>query len=219
MAQIAVTYYTDPLCSWSWAFEPVRRRLYLEHGDAVQWTIRLGGMLPEWTAYRDPLNAVHRPAQMAPAWYHTGRIAGVRIDPAIWHVDPPASSYPACLAVKAAERQGRVAAERYLEAAREAVMTRRLNVARAAVLIALAKELETAGVLDAERFAADLTGVEAAEAFAGDLREVRARGIGRFPSFVVAGPLATRLVVGYRPFELFLQVLEAAGISVAPQTT
>ena len=34
-ASAEVTYYTDPLCCWSWAFEPVRIRLVQEYGSAI----------------------------------------------------------------------------------------------------------------------------------------------------------------------------------------
>jgi len=210
---VAITYFTDPLCSWSWAFEPVRARVTREHGDHVTWLYRMGGLLPSWTVFRDPLNAIHTPAQLAPAWCHVTAMTGVAIDEAIWREDPPSSSFPACLAVKAAAGQGREAEERCLLAARTAVMTRRLNVSRGEVLLQLATELGAEGAFDVNQFARDLQSPAVASAFAADLRECRAQQVGRFPTLIVRGPKGSRIVVGYRPYELLLQVLEAVGLS------
>ena len=62
MPAVDVIYYTDPLCSWSWAFEPVWRRLRYELGDQLAWRYRMGGMIPDWRHYADPLNDVASPA-------------------------------------------------------------------------------------------------------------------------------------------------------------
>ena len=208
---VHLTYYTDPLCSWSWAFEPVRTRVADAYSGSVEWTVCMGGLLPDWRSLRDPLNAVQTPAQLAPLWFHVGRVTGVRIDPYVWHTDAPSSSYPACIAVKAAALQGAHAGTSYLDAARTAVMIHRRNIARADVLLAIAKELAVDGLLDFRRFAADLYGHAARTAFADDLRECRRQDVGRFPTFVMKGPHGRRLVVGYRPFELFVEALRAVG--------
>jgi len=211
--QATITYFTDPLCSWSWAFESVRRQLVAEYGARVNWSYRMGGLLPHWDSFRDPINAVHTPAQLAPAWYAVARTTGATLDESIWREDPPLSSFPACIAVKAAAAQGAPAEEAYLVTVRAAVMTRRLNVARRAVLIQLARELAEQARFDAEQFARDLTGAGARERFASDLRDCRVHDIGRFPTFVVRGAHASRIVVGYRPLDVFKQVLAATGCS------
>jgi putative protein-disulfide isomerase len=210
-----ITYFTDPLCSWSWAFEPVRQQVQQYCADAVRWRYCLGGLIPDWQSFRDPMNAVHKPAQLAPAWYHVGQTTGVALDPSIWQQDPPASSYPACIAVKAAALQGEEHEARYLQAVRAAVMTQRRNVARTDVLLGIAEEIADGGGFDPRQFAEDLRGEPARTAFAADLRECQSRQVGRFPSFVLRGPVCSRIVVGYRPFDLFLQVLHAAGMEVA----
>ena len=57
------------------------------------------------------------------------------IDDRIWVEDPPTSSYPACIAIKAAELQSAEAADLYLGWLRHAVMTQRRNIARREVLL------------------------------------------------------------------------------------
>ena len=209
---IEVEYFTDPLCCWSWAFEPVWRTLRMRYGSALSRRSVLGGMIESWTTFRDPLNDVGRPVQLAPLWHMAGRTTGVPIDPAIWHSDPPASSYPASVAVKAAALQGMEAGDRYLFLVREAVMIRRLNVARRDVLLRLGAELAAAipDAFDPRRFGEDLAGDAAAGAFTADLRRTRFLGIGRFPTIIVHGPAGSRIAVGYRPADVMERMIDAA---------
>ena len=65
---IEIVYYTDPLCCWSWAFEPHWRRLREEFGGALDWRYRMAAMIADWNSYNDPLNSVNRPVQMGPIW-------------------------------------------------------------------------------------------------------------------------------------------------------
>jgi hypothetical protein len=66
---VEITYYTDPLCCWSWAFEPQWRRLRYEYSGKIKWRYRMGGLLPDWSSFSDPMNDVSRPIQMGPFWY------------------------------------------------------------------------------------------------------------------------------------------------------
>ncbi len=201
--------------------EPHWRRLRYLYGDQIRGRYFMGGMLPDWQSYSDPLNAVHSPGQMGPQWFYVRKETGRPLDERLWVEDPPASSYPACLAVKAAGLQGPAAEEAYLRRLREASMLERRNPAHPEMLVELAHECaasETgAGCLDPERFEADLGGEAAIRLFEEDLREARFRQIGRFPTFIIRS--ATRgpekkavLLTGYRPFE----VLAAAVAHVAP---
>jgi putative protein-disulfide isomerase len=216
-ARIRIEYYTDPLCCWSWALEPVWRQLRQHHGSSLERTVVLGGMIESWATFRDPMNDVGAPPQLAPLWHMTGRATGVPIDPMIWHLDPPASSYPASVAVKAAGLQSQEAAERYLSLVREAVMTRRLNIARRDVLVQLGLELAVSmpRSFDAERFEADLVGAEALDAFRADLHRTRFNRIGRFPTVIVHGPAGSRIAVGYRPADVMERILRAVSRGVS----
>lgn len=207
--QLDVTYYTDPLDVWSWAFEPVWRRLRAEFGAQISWRYKMTGMIADWQRFDDPLNAVSRPAQMGPYWLQVRHMTAMPLDELLWVEDAPASSYPACLAVKAAELQGAAAAEAYLRRARRAGLLERRNVARGETLIALAREMAEAGDVaewDAARFCEDLEGEAAREAFRDDLKDVSYRGIGRSPTLILRrGDGKASMVVGYRPYPLLLE--------------
>jgi protein-disulfide isomerase-like protein with CxxC motif len=151
---------------------------------------------------------------MGPQWYQVRTLSGMPLEERLWYEDPPASSYPGCIAVKAAERQGPVAAERYLRLLREAVMLQRRNIARREVRTAIAAELGARlRGFDAARFAADLDNPAVLEAFRDDIKEVRYRNIGRFPTLIVqpAGGQAVMLV-GFRPYD----ALRAALATLVP---
>lgn len=209
---IEVTYYTDPLCPWSWALEPQWRRLRYEYHDRLTWRYVMGGMIANWQAYHDPLNSIHNPSQMASQWYQVRQLTGMPLEARIWHDDPPESSYPACLAVKAAERQGPSVGEAFLRFVREAVMIGRRNVARGEILVEIAEEFTDGSqpgvALDIDQFRDDILGPAVQDAFHEDLREVRYRSISRFPTLCLSIGSGPRIaLVGYRPYEAFREAL------------
>ena len=140
---IDISYYTDPLCCWSWAFEEEWRKLLQQYKNNIRYRYVMGGLLPAWNSFHDPLHAVSRPAQLGPVWMHAQQTTGVPINYNIWVKDPPASSYPSCIAVKCAGLQSFHAAEQYLRMAREAVMKDGLNIAKRDVLIQVAWQIAT----------------------------------------------------------------------------
>jgi putative protein-disulfide isomerase len=206
---VFVEYYTDPLCSWSWAFEAQWRRLRYEYGSRLSWQYRMGGLIADWRNYEDPLNDVRLPAQMGPQWFQVRELTGMPLDERIWQEDPPSSSYPACVAVKAAQRQGQVEAEAFLRRLREAVMMERRNIARQDVLLAIAEETAGESNLDLDLFRNDLPAPETLDAFRQDLRDAGYYNIGRFPTLLLHRNNGHGLIlVGYRPYELLCEAVE-----------
>src|SRR5215203_5516 len=138
---IEITIFTDPLCCWSWAFEAQLQQLKsILSGQAI-WNYRMVGLLPSWSNFHDPVNAVSRPAQMGPVWMHAGQMAGQPICHQVWITDPPASSYPACIAVKCAQLQFELAGESMLNLLRQACMTHGKNIAKQNILFEAANKL------------------------------------------------------------------------------
>ena len=156
---VRARYHTDPACSKSWAAEPRLRRLLVEFGDELEITYVMGGLARE----------IANPGSLVTSWLDTAAASGMPIDPRIWTGDPPRSTYPACIAVKAAAQQGPAGAERYLRRLREGFMChrRKLDVPEA-----LVEDAGRAG-LDAQRFRIDLASNATLEAFAEDLEEAR----------------------------------------------
>lgn len=207
---VEITYYTDPLCCWSWAFEPQWRRLQYEFGGQLNFRYRMGGLLPGWNNFHDPVNSVSRPIQMGPVWMHASQLSGMPIEHNLWMKDPPASSYPACIAFKCVELQSPQMADKFLRLLREAVMMNGRNIAKSEVLQHLAETLRIQFPdFDISRFRSDLTNENGREAFRLDLTQVRYHAINRFPTLIMRqAKLGSVIVTGYRPYPVLTDALQ-----------
>lgn len=181
MVMTDVIYFTDPLCPWSWAAEPALRRLEAEFGGELRVTYVMVGMARE-------VDAAHLLSETLDAVASSGMPA----DPRVWLEGAPRSSYPACMAVKAAAEQGLDGP--YLRRLRLGTMTRRERLDNAEALTAAAREV---GGMDVARFEIDLRSNAIVEAFGSD-RERAQQACGEqerpsLPAFAFGGgePLQT----------------------------
>jgi predicted DsbA family dithiol-disulfide isomerase len=171
---VQLRYYTDPVCPWSWGGEPALRRLLWEFDGALEVSWVMGGLARSLgPGYADEEGGIGRGpdcfADLISHWLDVAARTGMPFDPRIWTRSPLSSTYPACLAVKAASEQGSEAAQRYLRAVREGTMFERRKLDHLDSLLALAGP---AG-LDRDRFEIDVKSNAITEAFAADLDEVR----------------------------------------------
>ena len=209
---ISIVYYTDPLCCWSWALDKQLAHLEKKWPGGITWRYCMGGLLPGWNQFADHHNCIMRPAQMGPMWMQAGETLQLDLAHRIWVTDPPASSYPACIAVKCAEIQSAVAGRHYLHFVRKAVMEHGLNISRHEVLHQVAEDV--AGITNqfsVTRFLQDMENNAALELFRKDLQETKYRNINRFPTLVIQRPEARGVVVtGYRPADVLLHIINDA---------
>jgi predicted DsbA family dithiol-disulfide isomerase len=183
---VDITYYTDPLCCWSWAMEPQWRQIRQEFGASLNVTYKMGGLLPSWNSFKDSLNSICKPIHMGPEWLHAKYLSGAAIDDRIWIVDPPASSFPACIAVKCAELQSKAIGEFYLGRLREAVLAKGKNIAKIDVLFEIAGNLnEYDPRFDMALFRKHLSDDTGLNAFRSDWQESKYLGINRFPTLIL----------------------------------
>lgn len=212
-AIVEIDYYTDPVCSWCWATEPTLKRLKEEYGDQVHITYKMGGLLESWHVFYDGLNDIGRADQVAPHWVDVSRRSGMPIDEKIWLEDPPDSTYPASIAVKAAQRQGEASGEGYLRRVREMGLSERKNIERREVLIQAAQDVG----LDVARFVQDLDDSATERAFREEMADARAQGISGFPTLVFRNRHGEALVLGgyrsYHTYELVLNRLAAGQLA------
>jgi predicted DsbA family dithiol-disulfide isomerase len=159
MGVIRVTYYTDPACPWSWAAEPAFARLRVEFPGQVALTFVMGGFAREIAA--GPAAAL--------AVLDASAASGMPVDARGWLAGAPRSSYPACLAVKAAAEQ-RLDGP-CLRVLREGLMAGRRALDAPDALVEAARAVPG---LDAQRFAVDLRSNAIVEAFGADLERARA---------------------------------------------
>ena len=139
----------------------------VEFGDDLEITYVMGGLARE---FGDPAGLVMR-------WLEDAAGSGMPVDPRIWTGGAPRSSYPACIAFRAAAEQGRDAAERYLRALREGFMCHRRKLDGPEALV---EEARRTG-LDGARFRIDLESNAILEGFGADLEETRSLGEPELP--------------------------------------
>lgn len=159
IAVVRTLYYTDPICPWSWAFEPSFRRLRWEFDGELSLDYVMSGMRRE----------LEDPGQIALQALTAGGQSAMPVDARIWLTDPPKSSHPACIAVEAAADQG--LAGSYLRRLREGVFCRGRKVDNAD---GLAEEARAIAGLDLDRFRIDLGSHATLEAFGADLERAKA---------------------------------------------
>jgi len=203
-----IIYYTDPLCCWSWAMEPQWCRLQNEYGKHLSVSYRMIGLLPSWDRFNDSIHSLSRPSQMGPEWMQAARVAGQPVAHKIWITDPPASSFPACIAVKCADDQSRAFGAGYLRAAREAVMVDGRNIAKTHVLLDIAQRLSSSPPgFDLTRFKASLMGPHGRELFRHDFQEAQYLGIRRSPTLLFRSGNNTVMLQGYQTWEALEQTI------------
>ncbi len=202
--------YTDPACSASWAAEPKRRALQVEFGNDLGFTYVMGGLARDYEHDHSDASAGGGGGRiydsLVAQWLNQAAESRMPMDPRIWSEGPIRSTYPACLAVKAAAEQGPEAAERYLRAVREGLMCFRRKLDAAEPLVEVARE---AG-LDVARFRVDVQSNAIVEAFGADLEETRSEGAA-LPSIRFHGDAGTALVSGGAPYEEWRAAALAAG--------
>jgi putative protein-disulfide isomerase len=195
---LGVRYYTDPACSASWAAEPALRKLMVEFGTDLSITYVMGGLARTYEGDLSP---------MIVAWLDAAAGSQMPIDPRLWSETPISSSYPACMAVKAASEQGPEAAGRYLRAVREGLMCFRRKLDSREALV---EEARGAG-LDVQRFRASLESHAIVEAFGADLDETRSVDGLVLPSVRFEGDAGVEWVFGAGSYEEWKAAAVSAG--------
>jgi predicted DsbA family dithiol-disulfide isomerase len=164
-------YYTDPMCAWSWAAEPARRRAEREFDGELRLTYVMGGLARE---FGPPLATVA-------AWLDAADASGMPVDPRLWLQAPPRGSFAACIAVVVAGEQGLAAP--YLRRAREAVALQRRPLDEASALVQVARQVPG---LDVARFQIGLSSHAVLEVFGTELERARAGGPDGLPRLEVS---------------------------------
>jgi predicted DsbA family dithiol-disulfide isomerase len=194
---VDVRYYTDPASAVSFGNEPVLRKLMVEFGADVRITHVMGGLARTFEG--DPAPRIRE-------WLDVSERSGMPIDPRLWLENPIHSSYPGCMAVKAAAEQSDDDGYRYLRAVHEGLLCFRRKLDSAEALVDVARDVG----LDVERFRIDLESHGTVEAFGADLDRARAVPDLTLPSASFGDD---EWVIGTAPYEDWRQAAMAAGAS------
>lgn len=170
-------FFHDPMCSWCWGFRPVSDQLF----DALPADINLqkivGGLAPDADV---PMPAALQQKLQA-TWQRIHALLGTEFNADFWtKCQPRRSTYPACRAVLAADRQGRYDA--MVNAIQHAYYLRAMNPSDTETLEILASELH----LDTAAFARDLRSEGVEKRLQQEIAFYRQCSSDGFPSFVLS---------------------------------
>jgi len=199
----------------------------VEFGDSLAWTYVMGGLSRDLTDTPDGGDKAFR--WLLTHWLDVSEKGGMPVDSRLWKEGPIASSYPACMAVKAAAMQSADGGYAYLRVLREGLFCFRRKLDNTEALV---EEARGAG-LDVQRFRVDLGSHATVEAFGADLEAARelpgdARERGgtttktggperlTFPTLAFHGEDGSaRHVYGFRPYDDYREAALAAGAEPA----
>jgi putative protein-disulfide isomerase len=172
-------YVHDPMCSWCWGFDAVRKRLLEKLPSSLEVVRLLGGLAPDTD---QPMPREMRD-YLQQTWHGIEqRIPGTSFNFDFWQVcEPRRSTWPACRAVIAARLQGMGYDEAMTAAIQEAYYLRAMNPADEDTLVTLAAETG----LDLARFQRDLRSSAVKEELEAEMQRGRAMGATGFPSLVL----------------------------------
>ncbi|HEX9429338.1 MAG TPA: methyltransferase domain-containing protein [Candidatus Bathyarchaeia archaeon] len=202
---IQVVHYADPWCWYCWGLEPVLRRLKEVYGDEIELVYKMGGMfndMSEWMAENgvDSMEALE--SWVKDSDKQMGNPFNVRFVTNL----KPASTWPACVAVKAAESQGRELGEEFYRGLMEAVQIFGKDGSDQAVQTRVAQDVG----LDPEKFQSDLGHPRSQQRFLSDKDEMT-REKGHFYALRIINTKTSRskMVSGYQaePYERAIDIL------------
>ena len=220
-APVTVVWYTDPHNVWCWGFEPAIRRLEVRYPHDVSIEVRQGGLFEDFSPVREQWARMSggrwkdsvRMFFDAVASQHRMPMAS---EPMTEGADDFSSTWPACIAAKAAGLQGPDAGWRYLRSLREAWCLDGRPIHRRDVQEALAAEAR----LEVDAFRAALDDGSAEAAFRWDRDACRDHQVTGFPTFEVrAGDEAVSETVrleGWQPWETFDELLHKLDPGLTP---
>lgn len=190
---VKIVYYTDPICSSCWGIEPQLRKLKLEYGDYIEIDYRMGGLLPDWS-YNS--GGISKPSDVAHHWDEASLYYEMPIDGNVWIEDPLDSSYPSCIAMKAAQIQSKEKAIQFMRILREALYLEKKNIGKWENIEKAAKIAN----LDIEKLKTDYEG-NAKKLFQEDLALAKTLGVRGFPTLFFADENNNQLTVyGSKPY-------------------
>ena len=164
---IDIIHYADPFCWWSWGLEPIISRLKEVYGEQVAVTYRMGGMAEKIDHWRRTYDVASDKALHA--WIDKSvAMTGMSLDRDFVMKSAAQSSWPACVAVKAAELQDKARAARFFRKLMEAIQLRAANVSEEHVYLAAAQEVG----LDPAQLRDDISSGRAAKLFETDRKEM-----------------------------------------------
>jgi predicted DsbA family dithiol-disulfide isomerase len=152
----------------------------------------------------DPAERIEAIQGLAAFFREVSDNTGIDLDPSFLYDDPPNSTWPACLAFKAAMRQGRRKGETFLRRLRRACLQKRKNITKSDVLESIARDCG----LDVEEFLKDFYSEETEREVHEDIEMGVKEGITGMPALVFGNQSGLRVtVLGPRSLQEYRKVI------------
>ena len=213
-SKLRLYYFTDPLCSFCWVFEPILKKFRLEYGSYFDMSIHMGGLLGEWDGFPALYGDVTDPSDMKDHWEHIAMTFHMPIDGSLWLSNPIKSSYPESFIYQLLKRDYPLYSENYLREIREALFVMNLPIDQDTVLL---KVLEKIGLgADAAKILSDSKNPEILELMHNDIELAQKFAVQGFPSLVFHNPIngdkheQDVTLFGVRPYQYYVDGLDQA---------
>lgn len=208
---LEIIEFTDPVCTWCWASEPVLRALKARYGDQLAISFIMGGLVEDIRNFDDVDHSIGGdPAesnkQIAEHWLEASALHGMPVTTGtldLFSAEHP-SSYPQNIAYKAAQFENQTLADVYVRKIREATAVQAKQTNRNEVLLELAKEVG----LDTEKLLTHCNDGTAQAAFAIDLATTKAYKVELLPTFILRYKGKEIVLENYRSVEDFEEVIQ-----------
>lgn len=169
-------YIHDPMCSWCWGYKPTWDKLKAALPENIQIEYLLGGLAPD---NHEPMPQEMR-LMLQQTWRRIESQLGTQFNHDYWTLaDPVRTTYPACRAVIAANKQG--AGEEMNQAIQRAYYLRAMTPHIDSTHLLLAQEIG----LNVEEFTRDCKGVNVEQEFSRQRDFCQALGVHSFPSLIL----------------------------------
>ncbi len=172
-------YVHDPMCSWCWGFEPVRKALFNSLPNNLDVQILLGGLAPD----SDQPMPLAMQLMLQQIWKKIQKtILNTEFNFDFWQkCQPRRSTYPSNRAVISARKQGKNFEAMMILRIQQAYYLEAKNPSNNETLTALSKDIG----LDSLKFKKDLTSVEVHNELISEIKQCRQLGMNSFPSLVM----------------------------------
>jgi len=174
-----IIYAYDPMCSWCWGFEPVRKQLFQELSKRIKINTLLGGLAPD----TDQPMPESMQLMLKNTWKKIQRvIPGTKFNFDFWDdCKPRRSTYPASRAVIAARMQGKVFEHKMILRIQHAYYLEASNPSENDTLSRLAGEID----LQVVQFDMDMCSAEVEDKLREEINLARSLGLNSFPSLAL----------------------------------
>lgn len=208
---LEIIEFTDPVCTWCWASEPVLRALKARYSDQLDVSFIMGGLVKDIRDFEDIDHAIGGDPeasnkQIAEHWKEASKQHGMPVATdtlKLFSAEYP-SSYPLNIAYKAAEFEDQDLADRYLRRLREATAVEAKQTNKDEVLLALAKEVG----LNTEKLLTHYIDGTAEAAFEMDLATTKAYKVTLLPTFIVRYKGKEMVMVNHQSIEDFEKAIQ-----------